>query len=430
MLNKITNYLILVFLFLLPWQTRWIYGTATLNGRAWEYGTLSFYGIEILLWLIIIFTGIRLFVNKEFWQNISKKSTWHWRLFVFALGLSLMAFGLYAYAVSPAKEVSVQFMSRFIGAICLMICLIQSELGFKKMSLAFWGGGVLQGLLAIWQFFSQNVFSSKWLGVASHSASDIGAAVIQTADERWLRAYGSFGWPNSLGIYLAVVFVLGILLTQKFSKKLQPLFLAGQIIIATGLIFSFSRGAWLAGALGIIFLMILAIWKKQKQTILLILKNIIAGILILIVLLAILPNLFTNRFQATGYLEQLSLGERSAQFGIAQTIIFDNFFKGVGPGLFTYYLADNFEAPAYGLYQPVHNIYLLAMAELGIILFTVVIIGLLFLIKRLYKTNLIFLPVIFILLCFGFFDHYLWTLFGGQILLFSIFGLVLAKNDL
>lgn len=428
-LSKITDYLIFIFLFLLPWQTRWIYGTATLNGRAWEYGTLSFYGVEILVWLIIIFTGIRLFGNMEFWQQIIKKPSWSRRLFVFALGMAMIFFGMYSYAVSPVREVSVQFLSRFIGAICLMICLIKSDLGFKKMSLALWSGGVAQGLLAIWQFFSQSVFGSKWLGLAVHNASDIGVSVIQTADERWLRAYGSFGWPNSLGIFLAVVFVLGILLASKFNKKYLPLFLSGQITIMTGLIFSFSRSAWLAVIIGVLTLLIIAIWKKRKEIVLLILKNGIASILLVVVVVMVYPNLFVNRIQVGGYLEQLSISERVNQYNIAEKTIFDNLFLGVGPGLYTYYLADNYEPPLYGLYQPVHNIYLLALAEFGVIWFVIFMVGLAFLILRLCKINILFLPLILTLLCFGLFDHYLWTLFTGQVIFFTIFGLILAKDE-
>ncbi len=427
-LSKITDYLILIFLFLLPWQTRWIYGEALLNGRAWEYGTLSFYGTEILLWLIIIFTGIKLFGNKEFWQQI-KKPSWSWRLFVFALGMAMIFFGLYSYAVSPVREVSVQFMSRLIGSICLMFCLIKSDLGFKKMGLAFWGGGVLQGLLAIWQFLSQSVFSSKWLGLAGHKASDIGASVIQTADERWLRAYGSFGWPNSLGIFLAVIFVLGILLTQKFDKKYLPFFLAGQMIIIAGLIFSFSRAAWLSAIIGLVGLLAISIWQKNNQIITLILKNAIASLLVVLTLSALFPNLFLSRVQASGYLEQLSISERVSQYDTAGKIIADNFFMGVGPGLYTYYLAENFDPVAYGLYQPVHNVYLLALTEFGIIWFVIFLIGLVFLIAHLYKKNILFLPLIIVLFCFGFFDHYLWTLFTGQAIFFTVFGLSLAKND-
>lgn len=428
-LSKITDYLILIFLFFLPWQTRWIYGEALLNGRAWEYGTLCFYGTEILLWLIIIFTGVRLFGNKEFWQKIIKNPSLLWRLFVFALGTVIIFFGLYSYAVSPVKEVSVQFMSRLIGSICLMICLVKSDLGFKKMSLAFWWGGVLQGFLAIWQFLSQSVFASKWLGLAGHKASDIGASVIQTADERWLRSYGSFGWPNSLGIYLAIIFILGILLAQKINKKYLPFFLAGQIIIIAGLIFSFSRSAWLATFIGILSLLIIAIIKKRKEIILLILKNAIASLLVVLAVSAIFPNLFVSRIQAYGYLERLSISERVSQYNTAEKIIINNFFMGVGPGLYTYYLAENFDSPVYGLYQPVHNVYAIALAEFGVIWFVIFIFGLTFLIVQLFKKNILFLSLIIVLFIFNFFDHYLWTLFTGQTIFWIVFGLVLAKND-
>ena len=87
---------------------------------------------------------------------------------------------------------------------CLALIISQVE-QTKKLITALWLSGLAQGLLAIWQFLSQGVLASKWLGLAAHLASDQGSFVVEFGGERWLRAYGSFGSPNSLGIYLAVI---------------------------------------------------------------------------------------------------------------------------------------------------------------------------------------------------------------------------------
>jgi len=52
--NKIIEYGILLFVFLIPWQARWIISIGKINGREWEYGTQSLYATEILLGVILV----------------------------------------------------------------------------------------------------------------------------------------------------------------------------------------------------------------------------------------------------------------------------------------------------------------------------------------------------------------------------------------
>ncbi|MCX6781911.1 MAG: O-antigen ligase family protein [Candidatus Magasanikbacteria bacterium] len=428
-LSKIINFLILAFLFLLPWQTRWIYFSAKLNGLPWEYGTLSYYGTEILLWLIVILTGIRIFGNSSFIKEIFTRVNLSRRWPAVILGIAIAFFAAYFYAVSPVREVSTQFISRLVGSICLMICLVASNLNFKQMGLAFWGGGAIQGIIAVGQFLTQEIFANKWLGLASHKATDIGAAVVQSADERWLRAYGSFGWPNSLGIYLAAVFIFGLILFTKIDKKYQPFFLGGQMIIVAGLLFSFSRGAWVAALAGLITCLFIAWARKIKPAISPALKQIMCGVFIVAVVVLIFLPLFNTRTGAVGYLEKLSLCERLAQYNIADTVITNNLWLGVGPGLYTYYLAAHFPILSYGTYQPVHNIYFLAVAELGVLMFLCFAALVIWFIVKTWETRPIYIGVISVLLVAGLFDHFLWSLYAGQVLFWAIFGLGLAKEE-
>jgi len=46
--------LTLLFVFLIPWQARWISSIGKINGREWEYGTQSLYATEILLGVILV----------------------------------------------------------------------------------------------------------------------------------------------------------------------------------------------------------------------------------------------------------------------------------------------------------------------------------------------------------------------------------------
>jgi len=427
-LSKLTNTLILLFLFLLPWQTRWIYSLATLNGRPWEYGTLSFYGTEILLWLIVILTGARLFGNKDFWKRIASRSNFAERWPALVIGVAIAFFAAYFYAVSPVKEISSQFASRFIGSICLMICLMASNSNFKQMGLAFWGGGVAQGILAISQFLFQHISANKWLGISAQKAYEPGTAVVQAGAERWLRAYGSFGWPNSLGVYLAVALIVGAIIFSQSKKSYWPYILAGQMVIFIGLIFSFSRGSWLAVVAGLLVYFAVVYKQKNNFALLTLAKQIFAFILITAVLMPPYFSLFATRLGSVGNLESISLSERVAQYNVAETIIRENLLTGVGPGLYTYYLAAVYPAPAYGLYQPVHNIYLLAVSELGVLMFMCLCVYVIWLIRQIWNKNPMYLSVIIVLLISGLFDHFLWSLFAGQALFWVVFGLGLAKK--
>ncbi|NIP33026.1 hypothetical protein GWO25_04000, partial [Candidatus Saccharibacteria bacterium] len=44
MLKRFTNYLLWLWVFLIPWQARWIIVDPVLEGSVWEYGRLSLYG--------------------------------------------------------------------------------------------------------------------------------------------------------------------------------------------------------------------------------------------------------------------------------------------------------------------------------------------------------------------------------------------------
>src|SRR3989344_7359049 len=125
-LKTVINYLLLLFLFLLPWQTRWIYQPAMLNGGFWEYGTQSFYGTEILLWLIVILFLIDRFRHKEFWQKITNKDFFHShrkRLVVVFLIFCFLAFLIWH---SLSAEISYTFLLRLLGGFCLAAVILNA----------------------------------------------------------------------------------------------------------------------------------------------------------------------------------------------------------------------------------------------------------------------------------------------------------------
>ena len=52
--EKIISFGLYLLVFLLPWQTRWIIRAGEINGGYWEYGTISLYGTDVLLFLLLV----------------------------------------------------------------------------------------------------------------------------------------------------------------------------------------------------------------------------------------------------------------------------------------------------------------------------------------------------------------------------------------
>ncbi len=420
MLRKIYNLLLLAFLFLLPWQTRYIWQYGELNSGYWEYGTFSIYATEILLWIILILFFVQHYLKKEFFLNLKNKPP---RTFLMLLLLSL---GL-SVALSSNFWISYNFIFRILEAIALMTVLARQNEKIKYQ-IALWVGAVVQGALAVSQFLTQHVWASKWLGMASQEAKNLGPSVIEFADQRWLRAYGSFGSPNSLGIYLAVLFVLGLVLYLKIeSTRIKILISVGQLFILSGLLVSFSRAAWLAAVAGTLCLLVL-IFFKQRQWLQSFGKQIGFALVVIIFWLVIFYPVFTARFNLSNRLEVKSISERKGQYTEALSFVKANPIFGVGPGAYTDALYKKYPTLAPWEYQPIHNIYLLALVEIGFVAF----IFLFWLCKRLLwlvvKNNIIYAPIVATLVLAGIFDHWLWSMYTGILLWWIVFGVSFKEN--
>ncbi len=458
-MRAISSWLFFTFLFLLPWQTRWIWQQGEINGAPWEYGTFSIYGTEILLWLAIILFIINFFLKNGF-RKRELLNCYIVKLLVVLLVSVLIIMGIVWN--SQSWEISYQFIFRLLEGLAVVSIFVifgatknPLNLDFKGsfvalracpersegMTMALWLGGVAQGLFAFGQFLLQTVPANKWLGLASHAPQDLGASVVEFGGERWLRAYGSFGSPNSLGIYLAVCLVVGLILILSLrgsERRGNPLeaerllrhrlwfvlaMTAGQVIITTGLVLSFSRTAWLSALVGIIFLG-LFLWKeKSKERIREYFKQLLFIVLPIICLMAIFFPIFFARFNLDNRLEAKSVGERSGQYTEWVAIFKSHPWFGVGPGAYTLALAEkNPSVSTYDL-QPVHNIFLLSLVELGIFAWLSLFFILSYLIYKIYRLQPVFLAVIVALFVSGFTDHWLWSMYTGMMLWWVVLAL-------
>ncbi len=263
-------------------------------------------------------------------------------------------------------------------------------------------------------------WNMKWPGLLEPSMR--GASVVQLHNGlRFLRAYGTFPHPNILAGF-SLVSLLGpthILLTnKKLNHSALVLFVFGIILT----VLTFSRSGWLGYIVYMVILILKSKYLDQKRLWLMVAASVLTIVLALYPLRALV---FTRISNAPVQTEQLSTFGRSWLTAQAVEMIRENPLGGVGAGSFVLRLADY--AVEGALIEPVHNLFLLVGAELGIV-------GFILLASLYASTGLTIIRVqtpnailasgtIAGLGVISLFDHYLWTVAPGRLLLGLAFGL-------
>lgn len=433
MLQKITNFLILLFLFLLPWQTRWIYDPNYINGEFWEYGSFSWYGTEILIWLIIILFSYRVFSGNAK-EHLFGKIHFSAHKSNLLIAACLMVFFFVEIAFSKSFNLSYNYFIRVLEGLCIAGVIIASGIPQKRLITVFWSGAIVQGIIGSHQFFSQQIYSNRWLGMALQGPAVQGSSVIELSTERWLRAYGSFGSPNILGGFLAVAFLLGLILYLE-SRPWEKIYLTlGQSIILLGLILTFSRGAWIASLSGLFTLGVVLAFNaragglSKMHSFFLYIKQVVFYAALIIASALILEPLYATRLQGEARLEQKSISERKSQYKEAVDLISERPWLGTGPGAYTLSVSEkNPSARSYQV-QPVHNSFILVLSEWGLFGVVVLEVFLILLFLKFKWINIYYLSVIITILISGLFDHFWVSLYSGQVILWVTMSLVLKSS--
>lgn len=425
-LRKTTEYLIYLFVFLLPWQTKFI-----LQPAETAYSEISLYLSHALLLVILILFLVQRAQEKEcdeecrpvlyplialaFFSFVSiffapDKFLAFYHYFIFLSGLSL-------FFVIRAGTTSHSYQDPLLDKVNLIYSLLASVF--------------LSATLGIYQFLTQSTFAFKYLGLASHNPFDLGTAVVETASGRWLRAYGGLDHPNILGGVLAVSLIFAAYLLAK--KKMlntrrdvwSSIFLFVFYFVALyALFFTFSRSAWLALAVGFIVLLIVFIVNQDKWMLGRFLALMIFSIFLIGIAAFPFQDLLSVRVNVQTRLEQKSINERLTYISEAKELASKNIFTGVGVGNYSLAtgLADGNKKAAWD-YQPVHNSFLLILVENGIFSFLSFLVFIFFFIKR-GRGEKFMLPIIAAIFILMMLDHWLISLPFGLLFLSLLLGLI------
>lgn len=341
----------------------------------------------------------------------------------------------------------------------------------QERGAVFWlilGTACFQSLLAIFQYLTQtsagfSILGEEFLspglkGVAKFATHGIAnpllydffpnlSAISDTSVV--MRGYGTFPHPNVLAGFLFMGLLINLyLLYLSSNKKLKVSLAISLVIISTGLVVTFSRLAWVVGLLGILVFLAVTILRHRPRRFSLPANHFYfpgrIGLIIAALLIALGLNLFLFGTQITDRLtgQDIKNVETSENYvdrktyGQAAWKMFKaNPLFGVGYRSFVARMENYSESKLLPhQHQPVHNIYLLILAEAGI-LALISFLLLLFNIVRPAGANkksparetllIIFLGF----LALGFFDHYFLTIEQGSVMFWLTAGMLAAKQN-
>ena len=400
MRQKLENSLWWLLIVLLPAQTaRHFWPSFSLiNGLRIDYLSPALYLTDLIVILLLL-------TNPPRFPPLSKKA-----VLLFLLLLVNILFSL-----SPLLTV---YKSLRLFLYLLLSLRIVRSWNFVKIILPFslpiavlW-----TSLLAISQFLIQNSVGGFWqyLGERPISPSVLNIAKIFLGNlGLFIRPYATLPHPNALAGFLVVSFWLLLHLRSGVPHNSKPgrLISLSLILSVVALALTFSRSAILIVLISFAFIPFL---KKKK--------------------LYIYFFAFSIMFiLGVGYLVNIgptaSVSERIYLFQKSLSVIFSHPLFGVGLGNFP--LAGypvGFNNP-FLFYQPVHNVYLLLLAETGIPAFLLFCFVLFRFIKSRLGVSGLYIKIAFLdVLLLALIDHYWMTSVQNLLLLSFLLAVVIVRS--
>jgi O-antigen ligase len=441
---------------------------ALVLGRRIDYLSPTVYLTDITILLTLVSW---LFSQKKYFRI----SIGHWYLLpACRLAGTLVLFVILNVVLSSSPFVSLYKWTKVLEFVLFGWYIIKTKPSFRILSSVLCLSVFYSSLIAVTQFFLQHSIGGPlwFLGERTFDITTPGIAriliqpsVFSHKSLEMLRSYATFPHPNVLGGFLAVTLPLLIykstndkpaLPAGRSTNKIKSIFFLATLIFGfIALILTFSRSAWIAGFAGFIGVLLII---KRKKILDYCLPNSKAGIIGLLVLIGLFTLLYPYFQPLTSENESIFVRNElnsaaismwwnsSSSWGqdnsfLLHTSYFIHRLVGVGLGNFLVELPKYYPHREIFFLQPVHNIYLLLLSEIGIIGLGIVLYLLFKIFKYIARKRLfvICLPAIgsrrrqvqagylsfVILLLLGAVDHYPLTLQQGQLLLTILISFIL-----
>lgn len=453
------TWLLAICIAVIPLGTRLMLGS--LIPGVHEYESLFLYGSDIFL-LIFTITACwyKRLVLREFFHRHGGVLLSVFLVAAIASVVHAPSLGLGVYSV--VRLVVLVAFAYAIGSITTSLRLFQIVLVAISI------GAVTQGALGIAQFAQQGSIGLQALGEPHLVVSAGAASTIGVEGGRVLRAYGTFPHPNVLAGFLALGLVsLGYLYLwceERLKKDIfnhprswwnwrhgvaalrlylrhryfyiRLLIAAGAFIVTVGLALSLSRSGWLAGLIGVLVFAVNALRVRDGRggaVRLLLMIAVCVSMTYLMFALIVAPRAQVTRAEP-------AVNERLL-YGKIGLDILSSTIGGVGAGNQVFYSVEHGLYSRYALtkvwnWEPIHNLYLLIGAELGWLGLLSFLIFLGMVACGRYGRALwreassdwgVAMALLATILVLGFFDHYLWTLQPGRLMLWLVIGLCIGR---
>jgi O-antigen ligase len=285
--------------------------------------------------------------------------------------------------------------------------------------------GVFQAILGIWQFHVQHGVGLALFGEYIAPLGTGGLAMLNTSAGQILRAYGTFPHPNVLAGFLAIALTIGYLFVSRETVVKRRIWLEmGNFLLILGVFLTFSRVAWVivACATAIYVLSNLKSNPKRAGTI------VFVAIVSCGTILGLWHNLLFSRI--SNIASSNSYIDRGVYNHWGLEIVKKHPVLGTGLGNYIPTAQTLFHVQPWE-YQPPHNLYIYIGASMGLIVlglflwFVWKVFVSVWVVER-SDVRLTLLVIGFSLLFMSLFDHFLVTIQQGQLLFFTILGLMLA----
>lgn len=429
--------------FSIPLGTRALFGFVTPGFDEYESFFLYASDIALLLFLALLTLEDARWLSRII-GALPRAVTLGGALMLLAAGVSLFA--------APSLPLAFYVFARLLFGALFALGLAAAVSG-KHVPTAFLFGslaasGVFQAFLAFLQFKAQGSVGLSLLGEPLLGPLVGGAAKIIVEGGALLRGYGTLPHPNVLAAFLLVAFLTlsyfwlrrpGIKKVWYGGAPLRSDIALGIALfaVAVGLALTFSRAGWLAAGAASALLAAGIVLIKEFR-----IQAVRYAVLVLAMLMLLVSMLGWAIFpRATLSRSEPAVAYRLRYNDLGIELVKQNPL-GVGVGNQVLYAVERGAYFELGMdkrwqWQPIHNIYLLAAAEIGLLGafgFVVMLSAALwygvsrFLYRGAERLEIsVALAALLALLALGFADHYLWTLQAGRLLLWSVLGILVGS---
>lgn len=406
-----------------------------IKGVRVDYLSPTLHATDILIILIFILS-----VAKSQISNVKSQINSKFKILKitnYQLLITFVLFIVLGIAVSKSPTAGFYGLLKFLEFVFFGFYTAQniSKLKLQNILLMFSIGTIFESFLAIVQYFNHGSINGifYFFGERFFTSLTPGIANASLGGELFLRPYGTFPHPNVLAGYLLIgmMLILGRIMNQE-SGIMKTIFILTLAIGTASLFLTLSRIAIL------LWLIILSFYFIRKFMIphFVLQSRTSRGkhnsyFLIFLIVGFLFLGLTTplgTRFTGLKLTDE-SIVQRENLIQSSTAMVKDHPLFGVGLNNFLINL-PSYQTPHAPLFylQPVHNIYLLILAQTGIV-------GLMFFVWFLIKTyrfinyKSYILILLTSVLTLGMFDHYFLTLQQGQLLFSFILGLCWSDSE-